>query len=122
MKGIVARFRHGPKEAEKGDLRIDISKEGKIVLAKQGEALAHWLLEQKRDKTRLKQKGVTLHLFHSGVLRARTSADYFARGFIQKMSRHGVNVTAKQPVKVHALRVVDNWDFAAMARLKKSCW
>ncbi len=119
MKGIVARFRHGPKTAERGDLRLGISAKGRIVLKKQGEALAKWMLRQKGDKAILINSGVKLELSFSGVRRTLTSTACFADGFKAAMSRQGVNVHLTQPVKQHALRVTDNWDFEAMARLKK---
>ncbi|MDP3742121.1 MAG: hypothetical protein Q8R15_02285, partial [Candidatus Micrarchaeota archaeon] len=77
MKGIVARFRHGPKTAEKGSLKVGISKKGKLVLEDQGKAFAQWMLNQDANKTILKKRRVNLSLAYSGVARTRTSAVHF---------------------------------------------
>lgn len=119
MKGVVARFRHGPKTAEKGDLRVGISSEGKLVLQKQGETFAHWILSQKGDKPILQKRGVKLNLFHSGVKRTRTSAVHFARGFKAAMLRAQVAVHAAKPVKQNAFLPAKNWDYPAMDKLTR---
>ncbi len=84
MKGVVARFRHGPKAGEA------ISEEGLEVLKAQGKEFARWMLSQKADAKSLKKRGVDLSLFFSGVPRAGTSAVEFTKGFSEAM--HGANV------------------------------
>lgn len=120
MKGVVARFRHGPKTAEKGDLRVGISKTGKIVLEDQGKTFAEWMLAQKGDRPILKKRGVKLNLAHSGIARALTSAVHFTRGFKATMLEAGVAVHATEPVAQKALAPARNWDYAAMSELIKA--
>ncbi len=86
MKGIVARFRHGPKAG------AEISEEGKIVLENQGKQFAIWMLSQRKNAETLRENGVDLSLFYSGVSRAGTSATEFAKGFEKIMNTSEVKV------------------------------
>lgn len=107
MKGVVARFRHGPKEGE------GISVEGEEVLKEQGRKFAKWMLWQKQDVASLKEKGVIFDGSYSGVPRAGTSLERFTDGFKEVMSERGVKVNVSETKVVEALRERQGVDKAA---------
>lgn len=109
MKGVVARFRHGPKA---GDA---ISEEGLEVLKAQGREFARWMLSQKADNAALKKRGVDFQGVYSGVPRAGTSLEQFQDGFIEVMRGHNVEVTASVPDTSSNLRERQNVDKTAWA-------